>query len=142
MSLHDALPKTFVKQDGSKVNVDLEGKTVGVYFSAHWCPPCRGFTPVLKKFYAEYKAANPDFEIVFVSSDQDEGGMMSYFQNDHGDYLCCPHGSKEANNLKTLAGVQGIPMFVVFDGEGELITKNGRAGVSKGAAHVKANGWK
>ena len=21
------------------------------YFSAHWCPPCRAFTPILKKFY-------------------------------------------------------------------------------------------
>eukprot|EP01063_Lacrimia_lanifica_P016177 TRINITY_DN227_c0_g2_i5.p3 TRINITY_DN227_c0_g2~~TRINITY_DN227_c0_g2_i5.p3 ORF type:complete len:143 (+),score=73.93 TRINITY_DN227_c0_g2_i5:852-1280(+) len=142
MSVFDALPKTFIKKDGSKVNIDLEGKEVGVYFSAHWCPPCRGFTPVLKKFYEEYKAMNPNFEIVFVSGDQDEGGMMSYFQNDHGDYLCCPHGSAEANNLKQLVGVQGIPTFAVFDGEGEMITKNGRAGVSHGAAHVKANGWK
>ncbi len=21
-------------------------KVIGIYFSAHWCPPCRGFTPV------------------------------------------------------------------------------------------------
>ena len=22
-------------------------KFIGVYFSAHWCPPCKAFTPVL-----------------------------------------------------------------------------------------------
>merc|ERR1719253_707593 len=29
----------------------LGGKTIGLYFSAHWFPPCRGFTPQLAKAY-------------------------------------------------------------------------------------------
>merc|ERR550537_841046 len=29
-------------------------KFVLVYFSAHWCPPCRGFTPVLSEAYKNY----------------------------------------------------------------------------------------
>ena len=28
-----------------------DAQFVCVYFSAHWCPPCRGFTPVLKEVY-------------------------------------------------------------------------------------------
>ena len=27
----------------------LAGKTVVLYFSAHWCPPCKAFTPLLAK---------------------------------------------------------------------------------------------
>ena len=42
-------------QDTSQV---LAGKgNVGIYFSAHWCPPCRGFTPKLAESYLEMKAA-------------------------------------------------------------------------------------
>ena len=30
----------------------LDGyKFYAIYFSAHWCPPCRGFTPMLTEFY-------------------------------------------------------------------------------------------
>ena len=46
--------KNLTKADGSSQSADaaLAGKDVIlVYFSAHWCPPCRAFTPVLKDFY-------------------------------------------------------------------------------------------
>ena len=32
-------------------------KAVGLYFSAHWCPPCRGFTPQLVAFCVEIKSS-------------------------------------------------------------------------------------
>ena len=45
-------------------------KAVAIYFSAHWCPPCRGFTPKLAEMYsATFKAKG--MEIVFASSDRD-----------------------------------------------------------------------
>ena len=50
--------KTLIKADGSSHQADavLSGKKVVlIYFSAHWCPPCRGFTPVLKDFYEVMK---------------------------------------------------------------------------------------
>ena len=59
----------------SKYSFDM----VAIYFSAHWCGPCRGFTPLLSKVYSEVKAAGKAFEIVFVSADRDEKSMASYF---------------------------------------------------------------
>ena len=44
---------------------------------AQWCPPCRGFTPVLAKNYTDNYSAK-GMEIVFVSSDRDEASFKSY----------------------------------------------------------------
>ena len=50
-----------------------------MYFSAHWCPPCRGFTPVLAEKYKAWKDANENIEIVFISSDRDEASFGDYY---------------------------------------------------------------
>lgn len=60
---------------GSKrVSADeaLAGKTLGLYFSAHWCPPCKAFTPLLARVYKTLREKNSDFEVVFVSGDKSE----------------------------------------------------------------------
>ena len=44
-----------LKKNGEVVeaNAVLQNKKIiCYYFSAHWCPPCRAFTPVLADFYA------------------------------------------------------------------------------------------
>lgn len=56
-----------------------EGKTVGLYFSAHWCPPCRGFTPKLAEFYKKHHTEK-NFEIVFVSSDKNDAEFQEYYK--------------------------------------------------------------
>lgn len=60
-----------------------EGKILGLYFSAHWCGPCRAFTPNLVKFYESFKETNTgdeELEIVFVSSDRDEVAFEEYYK--------------------------------------------------------------
>merc|ERR1719337_603929 len=102
-----------VNRDNKKVKGSeaVAGKEfVLFYFSAHWCPPCRGFTPVLKQFYTDYKAKDPNFEIIFVSSDKEEKAMLDYFKEDHGDYLALPYlKRKEKEELSSMFGVNGIP---------------------------------
>ena len=43
----------------------LKGKRVLFYFSAHWCPPCRNFTPTLIEFYNTLKNDGKNIELVF-----------------------------------------------------------------------------
>merc|ERR1712154_624855 len=90
----------------------LAGKDVIlIYFSAHWCPPCRGFTPVLKDFYEEVESEG--VEIIFVSSDRSPADMVSYMKESHGDWYGVEHGSDLAQGLKQKFGVSGIPCLVL-----------------------------
>ena len=94
------------RQDGdwTKISADsaLEGKKiVAFYFSAHWCPPCRAFTPMLKDAYEEYLEESEDLEIIFVSSDRTSDDMKSYMQEAHGKWLAVPHDSELGKALKS-----------------------------------------
>lgn len=55
---------------------------VGLYFSAHWCGPCRGFTPELAKWYTKQTGAGGPLagklDIVFVSSDRSPSEFDEY----------------------------------------------------------------
>lgn len=63
-----------IGKDGAKIPVsDLVGKNVLLYFSAHWCPPCRAFLPKLIEAYDKIKADDDALEVVFISSDRDQG---------------------------------------------------------------------
>lgn len=132
-SLTELFGDTLAKPDGSTLSTSdaLSGKkAVGIYFSAHWCPPCRGFTPKLAEWYQkDLKALG--FEIIFVSSDRDEESFKSY----HGEqpWLAVPYARRDLkDSLSKKYKVSGIPTFVILDGAtGEVITKDGRAAVSE-----------
>lgn len=41
-----------------------ESQVIGIYFSAHWCPPCKKFTPLLIDAYNTLKERGEPFEIM------------------------------------------------------------------------------
>lgn len=55
-----------LKKGGEVPYTSLAGKTVFLYFSASWCPSCKGFTPQLMEFY-ENHAKDKNFEVIWVS---------------------------------------------------------------------------
>lgn len=113
----------------------LSGKEViGVYFSAHWCPPCRAFTPRLVKLHNALSEAGKSFEIVFVSADKDAKAMTTYMQETKMPWLALPYGSEAVARANAKFGVRGIPMLVILDKEGNIISKNGRGEVSQSGA--------
>merc|ERR1711998_231198 len=112
------------RNDGETVSAEeLAGKTLGIYFSAHWCPPCRGFTPQLVETYKKLQAQGKPFEIIFASSDRDMQSFTEYFAE--MPWLAIPQGDPRKGELSKLFGVEGIPMLVVLDEERNVITTKG-----------------
>merc|ERR1712217_123935 len=102
------------------------GKPIGLYFSAHWCPPCRGFTPKLAEFYKN--SLKDKMEIVFVSSDRDQASFDEYFREQ--PWLALPYEKRaEKEALSKAFGVQGIPSFIIINPDGTVITEDGRSRV-------------
>ena len=52
---------------------------VGVYFGAHWAPPCRLFNTKLSDMYKKVTADGAKFEIVYVSSDGNDAAFERCF---------------------------------------------------------------
>lgn len=106
----------------------LDGKTVLVYFSAHWCPPCRAFTPQLAAFYRSH-AKEKNFEIVFASWDQSKAEFDQYYQEQ--PWLAFPYETSKQiiDQLGATFQVRSIPTLLVFGRDGELVTREGRMSV-------------
>jgi len=122
-----------LRKDGAVVQADealTDKKIIAFYFSAHWCPPCRLFTPVLAEFYSDLSGAAEPIEIVFVSSDKTAEELLVYMRESHGDWLAVQHGTVLARELQAKYDVTGIPSLVVTDRDGRVICKNGRSEVT------------
>ncbi|CAF2642610.1 unnamed protein product [Rotaria sp. Silwood2] len=110
---------------------ELENKVVGIYFSAHWCGPCRNFTPKLVECYTKVQSELHDrFEIVFVSSDKDEESFKEYFQT--MPWKAIPFSDQaRARKLGEKFNVDGIPALIVLLPNGAILTCDGREDIVK-----------
>jgi len=118
-----------VNKEGQEVALAeaISGKTVAYYFSAHWCPPCRGFTPKLAEWYTKDLKAK-GLEVIFISSDRDEDAFKEYYAEQ--PWLALKYADRERKEeMSGFFGVQGIPSLVLVDSEGIIITKEARGAV-------------
>ncbi|XP_047318776.1 probable nucleoredoxin 1 [Impatiens glandulifera] len=110
-----------IGKEGVKVPIsDLVGKTILLYFSAHWCPPCRAFLPKLTEVYNQIKEKDAEFELIFVSSDRDQASFDDYFAT--MPWLALPFGDERKEGLSRLFKVQGIPTLVALGKTGRTVS--------------------
>ncbi|GAB4839792.1 hypothetical protein Ancab_020502 [Ancistrocladus abbreviatus] len=114
-----------INRSAEKVLVsDLVGKNILLYFSAHWCPPCRAFLPKLVELYHKIKERNEAFEVIFISSDSDQDAFNEYFAT--MPWLALPFGDQRKNSLTRSFRVNGIPKLVAIGPNGKTVTTEAR----------------
>uniref|UniRef100_A0A7N0U7F2 protein-disulfide reductase n=1 Tax=Kalanchoe fedtschenkoi TaxID=63787 RepID=A0A7N0U7F2_KALFE len=122
-----------VSGNGNRILVaSLVGKPLGIYFGAHWCPPCRAFTAKLTEVYDELnKGTDPSsqpFEVVFVSTDKNQ---QEFDLNLSGmPWLAIPFDDKARHDLCRIFSIQGIPALVLLGPDGKTVSRNGRQLIS------------
>ncbi len=120
-SLHNG---TLIRS-GAQKPVPLEEALGGkefvlLYASAHWCGPCRQFTPMLATWY---KTAREHVEVVFLSADHDESGFQSYFRLH--PWMAVDYDDEARESLMAAIKVSSIPRLVVLSGTtGKIVEDN------------------
>ena len=110
-----------VDANGNKVDAAEVAKAPYLlfYFSAHWCPPCRLFTPKLVELYNS-NGGGEKFEIIFVSSDKTEDAMYDYMKGEAMPWAAVDYSKIKGTGIKDFGGPY-IPSLVMFDSAGKLV---------------------
>ena len=99
-------------EPGTPPHYDRE-KIIGVYFTASWCPPCRKFTPMLKRAFNTIRNdQGKDFEVVVASWDREEPQYNDYVGG-MTDFTALPFKDPRVDELCRAYGVSSIPQLVL-----------------------------
>lgn len=110
-----------IKDDLVNVPSGDSPKYTALYFSAHWCPPCRMFTPKLVEWYKEFKKSHPNFELVFVSADKDAAAMEEYMKSTGMPWPAVKFDKARSETFGKF-GSDGIPYLVLIGEDGKPLT--------------------
>ena len=101
----------------------LENKKLFLlYFSAHWCQPCRKMTPGLVNYYNDAAPKHPELELIFVSRDKSPFSMENYMRETN-----MPWPALDYQKISGKAGInkyagKGIPDLVLLDASGKVLS--------------------
>ncbi|CAH1132072.1 unnamed protein product [Ceutorhynchus assimilis] len=110
--------------------IDVPDGVRGFYFSAHWCPPCKAFTPHLAEAYKMIRKREPNFEIILVSSDRSAESYSAYVES--MPWLSVPFQQASVRaELAQLYGIRGIPTLLLLDSNGHVITMDARSEIAE-----------
>ena len=96
-------------------NASLRGRVVLLDFWGTWCPPCRESVPILRNLNKKY--AGKAFQLVGVSSDDDEDVWRTFTEAQHMDWQ--EYIDLSGTVLEAFK-IESFPTYVVLDKDGVI----------------------
>src|SRR5882762_6476058 len=96
-------------------NAGLRGKVVLLDFWGTWCPPCRESLPILRNLNKKY--AGKPFQLIGVSSDDDEDVWKTFIAAQHMDWSEYIDLSEQV--LQAFK-IESFPTYIVLDKDGVI----------------------
>lgn len=105
---------SFVTLEGASLsNSALQGKVILLDFWGTWCPPCRESVPMLLSLHKKY--ANRPFEMVGISSDDDEQAWKAFIAANH---MAWPEYIDLSGRVQEQFQINSFPTYIVLDRQG------------------------
>ncbi|HET9419352.1 MAG TPA: thioredoxin-like domain-containing protein [Chthoniobacterales bacterium] len=114
-------------------------KLIALYFSAHWCAPCRKFTPQLVDYYNRVAPQHPEFEIIFVSLDKSQFAFESYIREANMPWPAIDYQKLAGKDAVRKYAGDSIPGLVLLDATGKVISDSSAGKEYLGPAKVLAD---
>ncbi|KAH0668995.1 hypothetical protein KY289_023488 [Solanum tuberosum] len=109
-----------ISNGGLKVPVHkLVGNNSVLYFAASWSLPSQEFQPKLVTAYQEIKKKDENFEVIFISSDQDESSFNNFFSS--LPWLALPFDDERRSFLSRRFNIVGIPVAIAIGPNGSTV---------------------
>ena len=123
-----ALAGNTVILDGKRLKKHniLEGKAPThylLYWGASWCGPCRQAAPHLAEAYDESISKGKNIEVVHLSCDQDDAGMLSFVTDMKFNFPAVASAKWRKEKIFEPMAPSGIPNYKLVDAEGNVIAE-------------------
>jgi nucleoredoxin len=130
------LGKKLINSKNEEISMEelLKTKVIALFFTASWCSPCLIFEKQLLEIYNDANMGDKVFEVIQISFDHTEGEFKKSLSDK--PWVFFTYNDPKIKELSEQFNIESIPMFLVFNKNGKLLTDCGRKEINEEGSKI------